>query len=113
LFLPLDVFAAHGVSAEEVFARRASPGMTAAWMALCAQAERLFAQTATALAGLPAEQEAAFLPLAPAPAMLARLRVMANDPFAALREPSAWRRQWLIWRAARRGLARSLSTCPR
>jgi phytoene synthase len=43
----------------------------------------------------------AFLPVALAPAMLARMERKDYDPFVPV-EIAPWRRQWLIWRAARR-----------
>jgi hypothetical protein len=43
----------------------------------------------------------AFLPVALAPVILARMERKDYDPFVPV-EIAPWRRQWLIWRAARR-----------
>ena len=51
---------------------------------------------------VPAKFLPALLPLAPVPALLDRLE--KSDPFRPVDLPQ-WRRQWLIWRAARRPAA--------
>jgi phytoene synthase len=50
---------------------------------------------------VPAAVMPAFLPVALAPLTLARMERDDYDPFV-FSEMSPWRRQWVIWRAARR-----------
>jgi phytoene synthase len=51
---------------------------------------------------VPPAARPAFLPLAWVAPLLARIE-RNSDPFAPIDLPQ-WRRQWLLWRAARRGV---------
>jgi phytoene synthase len=104
LFLPRDRMENHGVDIEDVFALRTSPQLVAAIADLRQIAAGHFARARAAVANLPGPARAAFLPLALARSDLARLERTAADPFARPPPSPRWRRQWLIWRAARRGL---------
>jgi phytoene synthase len=104
LFLPRDRLEDRGVDVEDVFARRASPQLVAALADLRQVAAGHFAKANSAVASLPGSAQPAFLPLALAEADLARLDRTAAEPFARPRPSPRWRRQWLVWRAARRGL---------
>jgi 15-cis-phytoene synthase len=98
LYVPGELLVRQGVPAEDVFAGRSSPGLNAALAELRSLARRHLAVARERLAGLPAEVLPAFLPLALVRPLLDRLD--RADAFAAAEIP-AWRRQWLIWRAAR------------
>ncbi len=104
LFLPRDRLEDRGVDIEDVFALRPSPQLVSAMADLRQVAAGHFAKAKTAAASLPASARPAFLPLALAESDLARLDRTATDPFAHPPASPRWRRQWLIWRAARRGL---------
>jgi 15-cis-phytoene synthase len=100
--IPTDVAGRHGVSMADFDARRVSPGVIAACAELralardeLAEAERRLKSSAPAI--LPA-----FIPLAPLRLDLDRLDRNANRPFDAVVEVSPLRRQWAIWRWARR-----------
>jgi phytoene synthase len=100
--IPIDVAARHGASAAEFDARRTSASVIAACEELrglaraeLAEAERRLKTSAPAI--LPA-----FVPLAPLPLDLDRLDRNSARPFDAAGEVSALRRQWAIWRWARR-----------
>jgi phytoene synthase len=86
------------VQAYEIFAGRTSPSLNAALADLRGLAQRHLAAARENLSMLPAEALPAFLPVAlvrPALACIER-----SEAFAPA-ELSPWRRQWLIWRAAR------------
>jgi phytoene synthase len=51
---------------------------------------------------LPAATMPAFLPLALVPGYLTRMERDDYDPFHTPIEVAQWRRQWTLWRAARR-----------
>ena len=100
--IPTDVAARHGVSVADFDARRVSPGVLAACAELrglardeLAEAERRLKSSGPAI--LPA-----FIPLAPLRLDLDRLDRNADRPFEAVSEVSPLRRQWAIWRWARR-----------
>ena len=98
LYVPLDLLVRHAVSPSDIFAGQSSPGLSAALTELRDIARRHLAAAGERIAALPREALPAFLPLAPVRPLLDRLD--RCDAFAPA-ELSAWRRQWLIWRAAR------------
>jgi 15-cis-phytoene synthase len=101
MFVPLELLERHGVPREEVEARRTTRGLQAALAELRAHAGATFAQFRSAAAEIPDRCAPAFLAAAIVPPLLARLDRPAADPFTPVELPQ-WRRQWAIWRAARR-----------
>ena len=98
LYVPIELLDRHGAAAEDIFAGRSSAPLRAALAELRDLARRHLAAADAHRAALPPEVWPAFLPVAPVRRMLDRLD--RSDPFASA-EMSPWRRQWLIWRAAR------------
>jgi phytoene synthase len=101
LFAPLDLLTQHGVTREEIEARRNSAGLRAALAALREHARVAYDQLRSAVRAVPDSCAPAFLPAVTVPPLLARLDAAAADPFTPVEVPQ-WRRQWAIWRAARR-----------
>jgi phytoene synthase len=98
LYLPLDLLERHGVDPADVLARRATAALTAALGELRALARtHLDAFNRT---DVPPAVAPAFLPLALTDLDLAHL-ARQRDPFKPV-EIAQWRRQWRLWRAARR-----------
>jgi phytoene synthase len=97
LFVPVDLLAQQGVERETLFAAQTSDGLSAALAVLRAQA-RLHLERAGAQP-VPAQIVPALLPAALIGPTL-RQQERAADPFHVAPLP-AWRRQWLMWRAAR------------
>jgi 15-cis-phytoene synthase len=98
LYLPADMLERHQVHLHDVFAGRSSPGLAAVVAGLRDVARRHLATVGAELKVLPQEAMPAVLPLAVVRPWLDRSE--RRDPFDPL-ELAAWRRQWLIWRAAR------------
>jgi phytoene synthase len=98
LFVPLDLLQRHGADPQDIFAGRTSPGLRAALGELRALARCHLAAVDAAMADLPPQAVPALLPVASVRPMLDRLD--RGDPFQPPEIPP-WRRQWLIWRAAR------------
>ena len=98
LYLPLELLDRHAVKPADIYAGRTSPGLNAAAAELRAVARRHLAAVRERVPALPREALPAFLPLAPVGAALGRLE---RSDALALAELPPWRRQWLIWRAAR------------
>lgn len=98
LHLPLELLDRNAVKAADVYAGRTSSGLNASAAELRDIARRHLAAVRERLPGVPREALPAFLPLAPVGAGLGRLD--RSDALAPA-ELSPWRRQWLIWRAAR------------
>jgi 15-cis-phytoene synthase len=99
LYLPLELLARHGVDAQDVFAGRLPPALNDVAVELRALARRHLDTATVMLRGLPGQALPALLPVAPVRSSLDRLE--RSDIFAPNLLPQ-WRRQWLIWRAARR-----------
>ena len=99
LYLPLELLDRHGAHAADVFAGCASPALDRAAVDLRRLARDHLAATANNLRMLPEQALPAFLPIAPLRRSLDRLD--HSDIFSPKALPP-WRRQWLIWRAARK-----------
>lgn len=107
LYMPLEMLQRHGVLAEDVFAGNATVELRAALAEMRLQARRHLAEAKPLLAAAPLAVLPALLPAAPVRPLLERMERHSYEPF----QPVAlapWRRQWIIWRAARRGLQRAL-----
>ena len=85
----------------EVLSGRATPGLRAALAELRLYARRHLDQAPELLRTAPPVITPALLPVALARPTLARMGRPDYDPFVPI-EIAPWRRQWLIWRAARR-----------
>ncbi len=98
LYVPTDLVEHHQVRLHDLFAGRSSPGLKAALADLRNLARRQLKAAGTLMASRPPEAVPALLPLALVGGSLDRLN--RSDPFAPAEIPP-WRRQWLMWRAAR------------
>jgi phytoene synthase len=100
LFVPLEVLERHGTGRQDVAGGRATPQLRVALTELRQRARHHLREAQELLAAAPPAVLPALLPVALAPPMLARMERRDYDPFVPL-EIAPWRRQWLIWRAAR------------
>ena len=98
LYVPLELLERHRVEPQDIFAGKSSKNLHAAFADLQDVARRHLVATHQQMATLPDAVLPAFLPVALVRPALDRLA--RGDPFAPA-ELSPWRRQWLIWRAAR------------
>ncbi len=101
LYVPVDMLAAHGLTPAAALTRPAPPGLADTLGDLRALARRRYDQGLKTLEGVTPVARGAFLPLAPV-----RLHLDALDriraPYAPVPNIAQWRRQWAIWRFARR-----------
>ncbi len=104
-YLPADMAAAHGLNIEEMFAGRATPALASLLAELRAIARKHLAAARVALRSLEPALLPAFLPLALVEPHLRQTEKPGFDPLKNPAEIAPWRKQWLLWRAARRGLA--------
>jgi phytoene synthase len=98
LYLPAELLERHGVRLDDIFAGRSSDGLQAAFAELRGLAGRNLSLAHARLTGMPEAAIPAFLPVALVRPSLDRLE--RSDAFTP-GDISPWRRQWLIWRAAR------------
>ena len=102
LSLPGELLARHGVDPHDVLAGRTNAGLAAALAELRDRAGLHYEAARKSIAGAPKAAMAAWLPVALVPAWLRALDRQRDAPFAIVEVPQ-WRRQWDLWRAARRG----------
>lgn len=104
VYVPLPLLQAHHTDRDDVVSGRAGPGLLEALREMRGVARRHL-ERARALNGvLPKAARPAYLPVALVPAFLGQMERADYDPFTTLVELPQWRKQWLLWRAARRGV---------
>jgi phytoene synthase len=100
LFVPLELLERHGADREDVRIGRATPQLRSALADLRDRGRRHLHQAQDMARTVSPDVMPALLPVALAGATLARMERGDYDPFVPV-EIAPWRRQWLIWRAAR------------
>lgn len=101
LFIPLDVLANFQLPAEHVLTHRNSPALGLVLNALRAKVRRHLWDMTEHLAEA-GPSAAACLPAFLCESYLKQMEKPALNPFATPIELPQWRRQWILWRAARR-----------
>ena len=102
IYLPADLLARHGVEVSSILAGRTTAALRAALAELRGFARTQLDLFAARRGSLPPATAPAFLPVALAPAYLTRMERGDYDPFKTSVDVPQWRRQWILWRAARR-----------
>ncbi len=98
LYVPMELLDRHQVQPRDIFAGRSSAGLQAAFAELRDLGRHHLDAAHQRMAALPPLAVPALLPVALVRPALMRLK--GSDPFSPA-EIAPWRRQWLIWRAAR------------
>ena len=106
LFIPDDMMQRYGAQAEDVFAGKATTELRAALAELRLTARQHLAAARELAAAAPAAIMPALLPVALVRPTLDRMERRAYQPFAPADWPQ-WRRQWILWRAARTNLRKA------
>jgi phytoene synthase len=101
LFVPLELLERHGADRDDVSGGRPTPQLRSALADLRGTARRHLRQAQELAETASPAVMSALLPVALAGPTLARMERRDYDPFVPV-EIAPWRRQWLIWRAARR-----------
>jgi len=101
LFVPLELLERHGADRQDVRIGRATPQLRSTLADLRDSARRHLRQAQDMARTVSPDAMPALLPVALSGATLARMERGDYDPFVPV-EIAPWRRQWLIWRAARR-----------
>jgi len=103
IYLPPTVLDAHDVARENILAGQGGPGFAKAVAELRGVARRHLDHALVLGATVSPTVAAAFLPVALVPAYLGRMERRGYDPLRTVVDVPQWRKQWLLWRAARRG----------
>jgi 15-cis-phytoene synthase len=106
LFVPLEALE-RGTTAEEIVAGQNSPWLINALGMLRTRARAHLAAFEAELPRTPVAALPALLPVALVPGYLSLMERRDYDPFHSAIEIPQWRRQWVLWRAAR-GYARMM-----
>jgi len=101
LFVPLGLFHG-GATPEDTFAGQSSPSLNNALGLLRRRVRESFEAFEARLPHVPAAAMPAFLPVALVPGYLAAMERPGYDPFRSDPSVPQWRRQWALWRSARR-----------
>jgi phytoene synthase len=101
IFVPDEILAVHGAARADIFAGRPSDGLRAALTDFRQQARSHLDRIWGAIAELPDRLIPALLPVALVRPYLARMDRRDYEPFRTAVESPQWRKQWLLWRAAR------------
>lgn len=102
VYLPADILGENGVTREDIVRGRGGPGLNYTLAAVRAHARWHLTKFRQLTDTVPAEIAPAFLPLALVEPYLARMETRGYDPYRTIIALPAWRRQWAIWRLARR-----------
>ena len=97
-YVPLELLDRHGASQSDLFAGRSSPALNQAAAELRDLGRSHLDAAVSSLRSVPAQALPAFLPIAP---LRRSLDCLARSDVFSPKALSPWRRQWLIWRAAR------------
>jgi phytoene synthase len=101
LFVPVEALERE-TTPDNIFTGQSSPSLVNALGMLRNRARAHLAAFETLLPQVPAAAMPAFLPVALVPGYLAVMEQPDYDPFKSPVEVPQWRRQWALWRAARR-----------
>jgi phytoene synthase len=100
LYVPFEILDRHGVNREDIYAGASSNALLAALADIRAIVRSHLVTAQANLKSVPPEVQPAFLPVALVGPQLRRMERTGYAPFQFV--PLApWRRQWLLWRAAR------------
>lgn len=101
IMIPAEILAAHGASAEDILNGKATPLLRTVLEQLRDRARAEWSRIGAAK--IPAPALAALLPAALVPLYLSAMERKGFEPFRPPAAPSQLRRQFALWRAARRG----------
>ncbi len=101
LYVPADVLARHGVQAEDIFVGTATAELRAALAELRLHVRQHLESAQKLAADAPSAIAPALLPATLVRPALDRMEKRSYQPFKPFEIPQ-WRRQWTLWRAARR-----------
>jgi 15-cis-phytoene synthase len=102
VFIPVEILQAHGASRHDFAAGHASPAVLAALGNMRAVARAHLDNFYAGLPGLPEKSRPALLPVCLCEPYLRLMEKPGYEPFKTVLELPQWRRQWILWRAARR-----------
>jgi 15-cis-phytoene synthase len=101
LFIPLEILKKHGLERADLAAGEATPAVLAALADMRGLAREHLDVFLSRIEGLPDRCKPGFLPVALCEPYLRQMEKPGYDPFKTPVELPQWRRQWVLWRAAK------------
>jgi phytoene synthase len=101
IYLPGDLLDRHNADGDLILRGKGHAGLSGALAELRRDARAHLTQAHRLMPDVPEKARAAFLPLALVEPYLKQMERRDYDPFRPPVEIPQWRRQWLLWRAAR------------
>jgi phytoene synthase len=105
IYVPADVLRRHGASREDILAGKDTTGLRAALAELRLRARKHLAAARDMLDTAPPAITTALLPVSLVRPVLDHMERRRYRPFRPV-DLAQWRRQWVLWRAARRDIRR-------
>ncbi len=105
LYLPLDMLDRVGISPDDVLSGRCGAALHGVLKDLRERARFHLTRMHNLVDAVPPAASPALLPICLVDTYLAAMEQPGYDPFVTIVEVPQWRRQWVIWRAARRARA--------
>ncbi len=103
VFLPADLIAAHSADVADIRSGRGTPAIRALLASMRDITADHLSKARAAFVEAPHAVRPAFLPLALVEPHLRAMARTSGDPFTAKEALPQWRRQWVLFRAARKG----------
>lgn len=104
VYVPKEYLLQHGATRDDVASGRGGPGVNAAMADMRELARRHLQRTRDLRQSIAPVIVPAFLPTAVVGHYLALMEKPDYDPFTSVIQSAQWRRQWTIWRQARRAM---------
>jgi phytoene synthase len=101
LFIPLEILKKHGGDRAAIAAGKATPAIRAALADMRGLARDNLDVFMTRIEGLPDACRPAFLPISLCEPNLRQMEKPGYEPFETIVQLPQWRRQWILWRAAK------------
>ncbi|WP_420102295.1 phytoene/squalene synthase family protein [Bosea sp. (in: a-proteobacteria)] len=102
VYLPADILARNGVTRDDIVRGRGGPGVLYTLKELREIARSHLKRLTSLSDTVPPAMRPAFLPVALVEPYLRQMERPGYDPYRTIITLPGWRRQWVIWRAARR-----------
>lgn len=102
VFVPKTLFEPHGATREEIVSGQRSSGLDKALGQMRELARKHLQQTRALSSTIAEEIAPAFLPLSLVEGYLKEMERPGYDPFKTVIDRPVWRKQWALWRAARK-----------
>ena len=103
VYLPADILSRNGVTRDDIVRGRGGPGVLYTLKELREIARNHLKRLASLGDTIPPAIKPAFLPVALVEPYLKQMERKGYDPYRSIIALSAWRRQWILWKAARQG----------